>query len=80
VGDLWLDPSTTGTGFSPSTSMCQWAYPHFCFLLIGEGRADEALALLTLSLLMLYIYIDGAPGITGNSTSYIYGRDFLLGV
>jgi hypothetical protein len=34
--------------------------------------------ILTLSLLMSYIY--GAPSIARNLTSYIYGRDFLLGI
>jgi hypothetical protein len=33
---------------------------------------------LTLSLLMSYIY--GAPSKARNLTSYIYGRDFLLGI
>jgi hypothetical protein len=34
--------------------------------------------LLNLSLLMSYIY--GAPSKARNLTSYIYGRDFLLGI
>jgi hypothetical protein len=35
---------------------------------------------LTLSLLMSYIYIYGAPSKARNLTSYIYGREFLLGI
>jgi hypothetical protein len=39
---------------------------------------QQRLGFLTLSLLMSYIY--GAPIKARNLTSYIYGRDFLLGI
>jgi hypothetical protein len=37
-------------------------------------------SILTLSLLMLYISIYGAPSKARNLTSYIYSLDFLLGI
>jgi hypothetical protein len=49
-------------------------------VIITNGGVRNAILGLTLSLLMSYIRVYGAPSKVRNLTSYIYGRDFLLGI